>query len=144
MRRGELASLKRSKVDLNTGVIHVHWQRAVASGEVNSGVIEKEPKGKSRRSIAMGPTLLPNSRRRKPASPCPTSGPPYATFVGMIRAQRCCGYPQANPLGVHPATVSPRKLPPRWRVGPDRAEGGSWDHQARVGCWQVNRIARIR
>jgi integrase len=58
MRRGELAGLKWSKVDLDNGVIHVHWQRAVASGEINGGVIEKEPKGKSRRSIAVRPTLV--------------------------------------------------------------------------------------
>ena len=58
MRRGELAGLKWSKVDLDAGVIHVHWQRAVASGEVAGGVIEKEPKGKSRRSIAIGPALV--------------------------------------------------------------------------------------
>jgi integrase len=35
----------------------VHWQRAVASGEVPGGVIEKEPKGKSKRSIAVGVVL---------------------------------------------------------------------------------------
>ncbi len=58
MRRGELAGLKWSKMDLDTGVVHVHWQRAVASGAVEGGVIEKEPKGKSRRSIAIGPVLI--------------------------------------------------------------------------------------
>jgi integrase len=58
MRRGELAGLKWSKVDLDSGVLHVHWQRAVASGEVKGGVVEKEPKGKSRRSIALGPLLV--------------------------------------------------------------------------------------
>lgn len=58
MRRGELAGLKWSKVDLDAGVVYVHWQRAVASGEVEGGVIEKEPKGKSRRSIAIGPALV--------------------------------------------------------------------------------------
>jgi integrase len=57
MRRGELAGLKWSKVDLDGGVLHVHWQRAVASGAINGGVVEKEPKGKSRRSIAIGPAL---------------------------------------------------------------------------------------
>ena len=58
MRRGELAGLKWSKVDLDAGVVYVHWQRAVASGEVEGGVVEKEPKGKSRRSIAIGPALV--------------------------------------------------------------------------------------
>jgi len=68
MRRGELAGLKWSKVDLDVGVVHVHWQRAVASGEVDGGVVEKEPKGKSRRSIAVGPvlrTLLSEHRSRQ-------------------------------------------------------------------------------
>lgn len=58
MRRGEVAGLKWSKVDLDAGVIYVHWQRAVASGEVEGGVVEKEPKGKSRRAIAIGPSLV--------------------------------------------------------------------------------------
>jgi integrase len=58
MRRGELAGLKWPKVDLDAGVIYVHWQRAVASGEIQGGVIEKEPKGKSKRSIAIGPVLV--------------------------------------------------------------------------------------
>jgi integrase len=58
MRRGELAGLKWSKVDLDAGVVYVHWQRAVASGEVEGGVVEKEPKGKSKRSVAIGPSLV--------------------------------------------------------------------------------------
>lgn len=57
MRRGEVAGLKWPKVDLDSKVIYVHWQRAVASGEVKGGVIEKEPKGKSKRSLAIGTTL---------------------------------------------------------------------------------------
>jgi integrase len=58
MRRGELAGLKWSKVDLVGGAVHVHWQRAVASGTVEGGVIEKEPKGKSRRSLAIGSAVV--------------------------------------------------------------------------------------
>jgi integrase len=58
MRRGELAGLKWPKVDLASGVIYVHWQRAVASGMVEGGVIEKEPKGKSKRPIAVGSSLI--------------------------------------------------------------------------------------
>ncbi len=57
MRRGELAGLKWPKVDLDCQVIYVHWQRAVASGEVDGGVVEKEPMGKSKRSIAIGKAL---------------------------------------------------------------------------------------
>ncbi|MEV2240104.1 tyrosine-type recombinase/integrase [Micromonospora sp. NPDC049891] len=69
MRRGELAGLKWPKLDLESGVIYVHWQRAVASGEVDGGVIEKEPKGKSKRSIAIGAAitkvLLEHLRRQE-------------------------------------------------------------------------------
>lgn len=57
MRRGELAGLKWSRVDLDVGVVHVHWQRAVASGVVAGGVIEKEPKGRSKRSLAIGSAI---------------------------------------------------------------------------------------
>ena len=39
-------------------MVHVHWQCAVASGQVAGGVVEKEPKGKCRRSIAVGPALV--------------------------------------------------------------------------------------
>jgi hypothetical protein len=42
-RRGELAGLKWSKVDLDRGVLLVHWQRTTTS----AGVVEKEPKGGS-------------------------------------------------------------------------------------------------
>jgi integrase len=75
MRRGEPAGLKWSKVDLDAGIVHVHWQRAVASGEVDGGVVEKEPKGKSRRSIAIGPILVALLcehlvRQRAEGAPC--------------------------------------------------------------------------
>lgn len=57
LRRGELAGLKWPKVDLERGAIHVHWQRSTAPGVIAGGVIEKEPKGSSRRTIAIGPAL---------------------------------------------------------------------------------------
>ncbi|HCT75140.1 MAG TPA: recombinase XerD [Micromonosporaceae bacterium] len=57
MRRGELAGLKWPKVNLEDGIVYVHWQRAVASGVVVGGVIEKEPKGKSKRSLAIGTAI---------------------------------------------------------------------------------------
>ncbi|MDG4833055.1 site-specific integrase [Solwaraspora sp. WMMD1047] len=57
MRRGEIAGLKWPKVDLDKRLIHIHWQRAVASGEVAGGIVEKEPKGKSKRSIFVGTAL---------------------------------------------------------------------------------------
>jgi integrase len=58
LRRGELAGLKWPKVDLERGAIHVHWQRSSASGVIAGGVVEKEPKGSSRRTIAIGPALV--------------------------------------------------------------------------------------
>jgi integrase len=54
MRRGELAGLKWSKVDLDKGVLFVHWQRTATS----AGVVEKEPKGKSKRAVAIGPAVM--------------------------------------------------------------------------------------
>ncbi|MBX7268976.1 site-specific integrase [Micromonospora sp. Llam7] len=57
MRRGELAGLKWPKIDLERKIVHVHWQRACASGEVEGGVVEKAPKGKSKRSILFGSAL---------------------------------------------------------------------------------------
>lgn len=64
MRRGELLGLKWPKVDVDNGVIYVHWRRTCANGMVKGGVIEKEPKGKSKRSIAIGPPIAAVLRRR--------------------------------------------------------------------------------
>ncbi|WP_028192565.1 site-specific integrase [Salinispora pacifica] len=69
LRRGEVAGLKWSKIDLDRKILHVHWQRAVASGEVEGGVVEKAPKGKSKRSIlfgsALGAVLSEHQRRQQ-------------------------------------------------------------------------------
>ncbi|MEU1811760.1 site-specific integrase [Micromonospora aurantiaca (nom. illeg.)] len=51
-RRGELAGLKWPRVDLDRGVL-LHWQRTTTS----NGVVEKAPKGKSKRAVALGPGL---------------------------------------------------------------------------------------
>jgi integrase len=53
-RRGELAGLKWSKVDLDRAVLFIHWQRTAPSGVV----LEKAPKGKSRRAVAIGPAMV--------------------------------------------------------------------------------------
>lgn len=58
LRRGELAGLKWPKIDLDGGVLHVHWQRTTSSNKV----IEKEPKGKSKRSLAIGPMVVAELR----------------------------------------------------------------------------------
>jgi integrase len=61
LRRGELAGLRWHHVDLDRGVLLVHWQRAATS----RGVVEKEPKGKSRRSLALGPAVVAELRAHK-------------------------------------------------------------------------------
>lgn len=54
MRRGEIAGLKWPRVNLDALSLRVSWQRVVVDG----GVVEKEPKGKSKRSIALGRLLV--------------------------------------------------------------------------------------
>ncbi len=61
VRRGELAGLKWSKVDLDRGVLFIHWQRTAPSG----GVLEKAPKGKSRRAVAIGPAVVAELRAHR-------------------------------------------------------------------------------
>lgn len=61
MRRGELAGLKWDRVNLDKGMILVHWQRTATS----QGVIEKAPKGKSKRAVAIGPALVAVLRGHK-------------------------------------------------------------------------------
>jgi integrase len=58
MRRGELAGLKWHNVDLDRRLLLVHWQRTASS----TGVVEKEPKGKSRRAVAIGPAVVAELR----------------------------------------------------------------------------------
>ena len=53
-RRGELAGLKWPRIDLDRGVLLLHWQRTTTS----NGVVEKAPKGKSKRAVALGPALV--------------------------------------------------------------------------------------
>ena len=54
LRRGELAGLRWSKVDLVRGVVRTDWQRTTATGRGDHGVVEKETKGTSARNIAIG------------------------------------------------------------------------------------------
>jgi integrase len=53
LRRGEVCGLKWSKVDIEKLSMRIVWQRVVVDG----GVIEKEPKGKSKRTVALGAIL---------------------------------------------------------------------------------------
>jgi integrase len=129
VRRGELAGLKWSKVDLDAGVVYVHWQRAVASGEVEGGVVEKEPKGKSRRSIAIGPTLvalLRSHRDRQRAEEdlagtvyrrggyvfCKEDGNPYHPKFYTDRFRHLCVAAELPVIVLHDA---PAQLRDRWR-----------------------------
>jgi integrase len=60
-RRGEIAGLRWSKVDLEQGIVYIHWQRTISGNKV----IEKSPKGKSRRPIAIGPAMVQVLREHK-------------------------------------------------------------------------------
>jgi integrase len=53
-RRGEIAGLRWHKVDLDRGTIYIHIQRTICGNKV----LEKSPKGKSRRPIAIGPAMV--------------------------------------------------------------------------------------
>jgi integrase len=55
LRRGELAGLRWTDVDLEMGVVRIASQRTT---DAEWRVITKEPKGTSRRSIDLGPVLL--------------------------------------------------------------------------------------
>jgi integrase len=55
LRRGELLGLKWDHVDLERGTLAVSWQRTTTS---RRGAVEKAPKGKSRRIIALGPVVV--------------------------------------------------------------------------------------
>ena len=60
-RRGELAGLKWPRMDLDRGVLLLHWQRTTTS----NGVVEKAPKGKSKRAVALGPALVAELRAHR-------------------------------------------------------------------------------
>jgi integrase len=60
-RRGEIAGLRWSKVDLDLGIVYIHIQRTICGNKV----IEKSPKGKSRRPIAIGPAMVRVLREHK-------------------------------------------------------------------------------
>jgi len=103
LRRGELAGLKWSRVDLEGGALMVHWQRTTT----RTGVVEKEPKGKSKRTVALGPMLVAALRAHrtrqdaeKPAAGdlyadggyvfCREDGRPYYPKYFTDRWERCC------------------------------------------------------
>lgn len=58
LRRGELAGLRWSDLDLDRGLLHVRWQRTVATGQGDHGIVEKEPKGGRERRIGIGEAMV--------------------------------------------------------------------------------------
>ena len=59
--RREIAGLRWSRVDLENGIVYIHIQRTICGNKV----IEKSPKGKSRRPIAIGPAMVRVLREHK-------------------------------------------------------------------------------
>jgi len=55
LRRGEPLGLKWDRVNLDGGLLAVHWQRTATT---RNGAIEKAPKGKSKRTVAVGPLAV--------------------------------------------------------------------------------------
>jgi integrase len=116
LRRGELAGLKWSCVDLDRGVLRVHWQRTTT----RTGVVEKEPKGKSKRTVALGPVLvaaLRADRDRQEAEKaaagelyddggyvfCREDGGPYYPRYFTNRWEKCCAAAGVPVIVLHDA-----------------------------------------
>ena len=104
LRRGELLGLKWECVDLDGAALAVHWQRTTTSG---NGAIEKAPKGKSKRTVPLGPVavaVLRGHRRRQDAEKaaaaevyddggyvfCREDGRPYYPRYLTQEWERCC------------------------------------------------------
>jgi integrase len=103
MRRGELAGLKWSRVDLESGAVNVYWQRTTT----RAGAVEKEPKGKSKRTVALGPLLVAALRAHRAKQDaekaaagdlyddggyvfCREDGQPYYPKYFTDRWEKCC------------------------------------------------------
>ncbi|MEV8517866.1 site-specific integrase [Dactylosporangium sp. NPDC051484] len=104
LRRGELLGLKWDKVDPNRRKVAVHWQRTTTS---RNGVIEKAPKGKSKRTVPLGTvtvTVLRTHRDRQDSEKaaaaeiyedggyvfCREDGLPYYPRYLTQEWERCC------------------------------------------------------
>jgi len=90
-RRGEIAGLKWSRIDLDRGVLYLHWQRTTTS----TGVVEKTPKGKSKRTVAIGPALVAElraHRNRQSAEKehCRSRGSVRSAAIRSPRSRRQC------------------------------------------------------
>jgi integrase len=117
LRRGELLGLKWERVDLDTGALRIHWQRTATSSE---GAIEKAPKGKSKRTVAIGPTavtvLLAHQRRQEAEKEaaddlyeeggyvfCREDGRPYYPRYLTEEWERCCRAVGVPVIALHDA-----------------------------------------
>ncbi|WP_249714831.1 tyrosine-type recombinase/integrase [Rhizomonospora bruguierae] len=117
MRRGELLGLKWERVDLDAGLLRVHWQRTATSSE---GAIEKAPKGKSKRTVAIGPTavtVLKAHQRRQEVEKetaadlyedggyvfCREDGRPYYPRYLTQEWERCCRAARVPVIALHDA-----------------------------------------
>ena len=116
VRRGELAGLKWPRVDLDRGILLVHWQRTTT----RTGVVEKAPKGKSKRAIALGPALvaaLRVHRARQDAEKalagsvyddrgyvfCREDGKPYYPRYFTDQWEKCCAQAGVPVIALHDA-----------------------------------------
>ncbi|MFC0530426.1 tyrosine-type recombinase/integrase [Phytohabitans kaempferiae] len=117
LRRGELLGLKWDRVDLDGGVVAVHWQRTTTS---RHGAIEKTPKGRSKRTVALGPTAvaaLRAHRRGQEAEKraaaelyddggyvfCREDGRPYYPRYLTQEWERCCRASGVPVIALHDA-----------------------------------------
>jgi integrase len=117
LRRGELLGLKWDRVDLDGGVLAVHWQRTATSRD---GAIEKAPKGRSKRTVALGPaavSVLREHRRRQDAEKaaaddmyddgrylfCREDGRPYYPQYLTQEWDRCCRAAGVPVIALHDA-----------------------------------------
>ena len=116
IRRGELAGLKWTRVDLDRGVLMVHWQRTTT----RTGVVEKAPKGKSKRAIALGPVLVAALRAHQSRQDaekaaagsvyddqgyvfCREDGKPYYPRYFTDQWEKCCARAGVPVIALHDA-----------------------------------------
>jgi len=116
IRRGELAGLKWHRVDLDRGVLLVHWQRTTT----RTGVVEKAPKGKSKRAVALGPALVAALRAHQARQDaekalagavyddqgyafCREDGKPYYPRYFTDQWEKCCAQAGVPVIALHDA-----------------------------------------
>ncbi len=108
---------ERYRVNLDAGALRIHWQRTATSSE---GAIEKAPKGKSKRTVAIGSTsvtVLQAHQRRQEAEKeaaadlyedggyvfCREDGHPYYPRYLTEEWERCCRAAGVPVIALHDA-----------------------------------------